>query len=278
MNRPRKIPDLPNVARPKWASTDRRGDLDYLGWGLRSYGRHPTTPSTSDTWSYSLILRGTPTILLSDGPHRLAPNHAALVAPPRLYEFGFRDEPNAVAEVLIWTWRTPPLLSEIQPPASGYLLFHLDAKAKERVKAVHAACRREVASPDQFTARLLRGYRMQLETELARQLTGQASMTDRKRMIELAVGWMGQHLECAHPVFLLCDYLQVARSTLDKLFHDAFGESPSGYHRRLRMEKARELLEAGKPVKEVAFHLGYKHANDFSRAFRAFREARARAR
>src|SRR5262245_57496114 len=109
MNRSRKIPDLPSVARPKWSSTERRSELDYLGWGLRSYGRHPTTPSTDNNWSYSLILRGTPTILLRDGPQRLAPNDGALVAPPRPYQFGFRDEPNAVAEVLIWTWRTPPL-------------------------------------------------------------------------------------------------------------------------------------------------------------------------
>ncbi|MCX7886899.1 MAG: helix-turn-helix domain-containing protein [Verrucomicrobiae bacterium] len=38
----------------------------------------------------------------------------------------------------------------------------------------------------------------------------------------------------------------------------------------MRMERARQLLAEGRLVKEVAFALGYRHANDFSRAYKKF--------
>jgi AraC-like DNA-binding protein len=272
MNRPRKIPDLPSVARPKWTATDRRSDLQYLGWGLRSYGRHPTMPQDDETWSYSVIVRGTPTILLRDGPHRLAARQAIIVAPPRPYAFGFSDERDAMAGVLIWVWRTQPLLPQVRPQPEGHLLVPLDAGALGRLQTIHKACRREVAHVDPFTARVLGALRLQLDSELARRLGGHDARADRRVLLDMAVLWMQEHPGHANPVFLLCDYLQVARSTLDDLFRDAFGESPSAHFRRLRMQRAQDLLDHGRSVKEVAFQLGYKHANDFSRAYRNFRK------
>jgi two-component system response regulator YesN len=43
------------------------------------------------------------------------------------------------------------------------------------------------------------------------------------------------------------------------------------YHQRLKMARAQELLETDRfSVKEIAYALGYKHPNDFSRAFKQF--------
>jgi AraC-like DNA-binding protein len=43
--------------------------------------------------------------------------------------------------------------------------------------------------------------------------------------------------------------------------------SPGAYFRRAKTEEARRLIrEEGWQVKAVAYHLGYRHANDLSRA------------
>jgi transcriptional regulator GlxA family with amidase domain len=65
--------------------------------------------------------------------------------------------------------------------------------------------------------------------------------------------------------------LQISPATLARMFQQHHGESPAMYHQRLRMTRAQELLETNRfSVKEIAYALGYKHPNDFSRAFRRF--------
>ena len=43
--------------------------------------------------------------------------------------------------------------------------------------------------------------------------------------------------------------------------------APGAFFRQLKMDEARRLIrEEGWQVKAVAYHLGYRHANDLSRA------------
>jgi transcriptional regulator GlxA family with amidase domain len=130
--------------------------------------------------------------------------------------------------------------------------------------------------PDDYTETALKAARMQCDAEFARCLRTSKTQSDFRLLTDAAVHWMKQNLHQANPVFLLCDYLQVSRTTLDKLFRRSFGESPSAYHHRLRMERAGHLLEKKKQmIKTVAFSIGYKHPSDFSRAYKAFQQQRA---
>jgi transcriptional regulator GlxA family with amidase domain len=87
--------------------------------------------------------------------------------------------------------------------------------------------------------------------------------------LELALRWMAQNLAVPNPVAGLCDYLQVSQITVHRLFRDHLGEPPATHHLRLRMDRARQLLMDGNSsVKEVAHVLGYRHANDLSRAYK----------
>lgn len=55
-----------------------------------------------------------------------------------------------------------------------------------------------------------------------------------------------------------------------RLFRGAFGETPSAYVRRRRLERAREaLLHTDKPVTDVCFDLGFSSLGSFSTLFRA---------
>jgi AraC-like DNA-binding protein len=268
-----KSPDLPRGHRPSWDAEEHpeiSSDLLYLGWGIRMYGRY--SPGDSNVgWTYVLVLKGTPKVLLADGPRRVTSKVGIVLAPRRKYKFGWQDSPDALSQVLIWLWREPPLIRELRPAWGHYHLFQIGEEGRKRLQALHAACRREVTNPDEFTATALQGIRGQIDAELARQLRMQHAKSDRHAMAEMAVRWMQQHLPHRSPIFLLCDYLQVARSTLDRLFAEVFQQSPSEYHQQLRMLKADELIKEGKrSVKEIAYELGYRHPSDFRRAFRTY--------
>ncbi|WDF79572.1 AraC family transcriptional regulator [Mucilaginibacter sp. KACC 22773] len=55
---------------------------------------------------------------------------------------------------------------------------------------------------------------------------------------------------------------------LKKGFREVFGTTVFGYLYDLRMDKAKLLLKDGKPVREVAFEVGYKNAHHFTTAFK----------
>jgi AraC-like DNA-binding protein len=278
MSRIPKNLQLQYAGRPKWVAEDDRSDLRYLGWGVRDYARYPAASSPEQVWSYSLILRGSPILLLRDGPRRLEANQVAIVS-MHGHAVGFREKPGKLTDILIWVWRSRPLVSSIRPALGGYRLVSVSAEASERLQAMHAACRREVVSPDEFTRQSLKLLHLQVDIELARESNRTDADSTARLRVEEAGRWLKKHLTEPNPIFLLCDYLQLSHSTLDRLFRDTLGESPSEYHHRLRMEEAARLLQDGKlSVKEVAYRLGYRHPNHFSRAFKAYQRTNARRR
>jgi transcriptional regulator GlxA family with amidase domain len=128
-----------------------------------------------------------------------------------------------------------------------------------------------VERPSGLTKAALEHARLHLELALARSLQPRPAAPEPELRLELALRWLAENPGSVQPVADLCDYLQVAPATLNRLFHARLGESVTGYHAQLRIERARQLLAEGTmPVKEVAFLLGYRHANDFSRAFKKF--------
>ncbi|MDQ1123830.1 helix-turn-helix transcriptional regulator [Microbacterium trichothecenolyticum] len=60
----------------------------------------------------------------------------------------------------------------------------------------------------------------------------------------------------------------MSRSVFAERFRRTFGSSPAAYVTAVRMERAKELLEAGTPVAELSNMLGYASDGGFSRAFR----------
>ena len=271
----KRIPRRSNLrsdSRPFWRATDPRMELVYLGWGVRDYARYPSTMGRRDRWSYNLILRGSLFILLSDGLHRLSGGDAVVFSMHGSYSFGFKAEPGQLCEVLIWTWRTPPLFPEVKPMLSRHHICHMDREACQRLTALHSIYRREAARHDSFTERLLRGLRVVLETEFARTIQSRKTETMGRARIEEADRWLRAHLDRDNAIFDLCDFLQVSHSTLGRMFRAAYGETARAHLYRLRMEEAARLLASGKlSVKQVGYGLGYKHPNDFSRAFASFR-------
>jgi AraC-like DNA-binding protein len=78
---------------------------------------------------------------------------------------------------------------------------------------------------------------------------------------------MSNNLPIHAPVPALCDYLRMSPSTLHRFFLEQTGTSPGRFFRKMKTEEARRLIrDEGWQVKAAAWHLGYQHANDLSRA------------
>lgn len=62
---------------------------------------------------------------------------------------------------------------------------------------------------------------------------------------------------------------RISDRELRRLFRTYVGVSPQAYHRRLRVEKSRNMLrQTDLPIAEVALQCGFASASDFSRAFK----------
>jgi transcriptional regulator GlxA family with amidase domain len=67
----------------------------------------------------------------------------------------------------------------------------------------------------------------------------------------------------------LADKYGVSVRALERLFLSALGVTPRRCLKRLRMQRAIELLRDGSNVSEAAFRLGYQDPSHFSRDFKA---------
>lgn len=95
-------------------------------------------------------------------------------------------------------------------------------------------------------------------------------MRESLKRIEQSIAFMKQHLNRPLQVATLAALAKVSPSHFFALFKRLTGSAPIDYFTRLRMERARRLLDATTlSVKEVAAALGYEDQFYFSRVFKA---------
>jgi transcriptional regulator GlxA family with amidase domain len=179
--------------------------------------------------------------------------------------------PRSKARVLGWSWLGAPFFLSDDRDREGLYRIQLSREAVKRLQALHSRCRHEVELADSATGAALEGLRAMVDVELFRHLKIKHTMTDSAVRFHLAVRWMEQHLNVSSPIRLLGEYLQISPATLKCLFREKAGVSPLAYFQKLKFRRAEKMLgEKRMPVKAVAFELGYRHSNDFSRAYRLF--------
>ena len=75
----RKIHLLP-ADRPRWLNPESESHaLHYLAWGDRFFGRDPIPVYLHEGWSYTIILQGTPILLLDGRQVKLKSGDAVLI-------------------------------------------------------------------------------------------------------------------------------------------------------------------------------------------------------
>lgn len=177
---------------------------------------------------------------------------------------GWSDTGQRQCDVMTWVWKDGPRSAGASK--NGCNAFHLDQNAMARACAIHKRCREEISSPDPHTPRTLQACRELLEIELERSQMGKQTASQPR--LEFALAWLERHGHEPRSVSRLAEYLQISRSTLDRLFKREIRTGVAAWLHRKKMERAKALIQEGRlSRKEIAFELGYAHANDFSRAW-----------
>jgi len=88
----------------------------------------------------------------------------------------------------------------------------------------------------------------------------------RSRLDAIA-DWRRIARKAKYRVDMMAEVVGVTPREIERFFSQRLRLSPKEWVDNLRMEDARRCLRRGLPIKEVAMRLGFKHAQDFSRAF-----------
>ena len=82
-------------------------------------------------------------------------------------------------------------------------------------------------------------------------------------------GWAAENYQAEAPVAQMVTMSGLPERTFKRRFNRATGMSPLEYVHVLRIEEAKQMLEAGTaPVEDIAFEVGYQDASFFNRLFR----------
>lgn len=137
-----------------------------------------------------------------------------------------------------------------------------------------------------YTAKIVETLALVLDRMAAREdnhaRTPALSAADRAALARARQA-IEENLDTVLPNATLCQLAYISESKLARLFKRAEGTTPQEYARRLRMERARDLLEnSDLPLADISRTCGFKCPGSFSEAFRerygctprAFRAAR----
>ncbi|MEO8614804.1 MAG: AraC family transcriptional regulator [Luteolibacter sp.] len=253
---------IPPPGRPNWGGGEDL-PLLYLGWGQRDFVKEPLAIHYDLGTNYYIILSGEIVVNMEFSTQTVRGPVALLFAPS--CAFGITQSQQSKVEILVWIWQGQPRLSELCLGPSGFLALSVRERSLELLAELHVRCRNEVALADSQLPRTLAALRDLLEVEILR--ANQPAPAEDEVRWKLAQTWMAGNLAIHAPVPALCDYLRMSSSTLHRFFRAQTGFPPGAYFRKVKAEEARRLIhEEGWQVKAVAYHLGYRHPNDLSRA------------
>lgn len=266
-NRPRYANYRPPKGHPLcWVFKAKPLELAYLSWGHRWYGDAPANARAHDGWHYFVVLAGTPALHVNGRTLPTQPGLVSVAHPDCVV--GHSDLPGRRCEMLTWVWRTPPAHSALRPEEGESIRLVLNRAGLRRLKQLHGQCREAVAGANEHGQLQMRAARLLMDLCLL-EGRGYSQAADGSFRLELATDFLRNHLGEQEPVRRLCEYLHVSEASLKRLFHAHTGQSPRDFVLEWRMRWASEQLQTrGSSVKSVAYALGYRHANDFSRAFK----------
>lgn len=258
---------LPARDRSFWTAGDAALPLLYLAWGTRDFQRQPIPVSRHEGWVCVLVEEGSPTMVVRRQAVRMPAGTLAVIGPD--CPFGWRGAASGQSRFRLWMWRALEAASERPGLRTSIATRVLGRHARKPFLQLHDLCRREVLRTDGPDPAYLEGCRILFETTVRRELLAPRDAAGAADVVALARSWIDAHLDSREPIARLCDYLDLSQSTLYRLFAAGGGMSPLAYFQQARMRRAREMLATGThSVKEVAYALGYAHANDLSRAYK----------
>lgn len=81
------------------------------------------------------------------------------------------------------------------------------------------------------------------------------------------IDWIGAHLHEVLSIARLAERASMSPRSLHRKFTEATGETPARFIETMRLDRARQLLVSGCPLKDIAARTGYGTAGQLSKAF-----------
>jgi AraC-like DNA-binding protein len=70
-----------------------------------------------------------------------------------------------------------------------------------------------------------------------------------------------------HVATLISQY-QISQTTVTRAYKHLYNKTPQQHRLEVTMQYARQQIQAGEQIKNIAFQMGYAKASNFSRAFK----------
>lgn len=261
----RAFGSLPSASA--WKPLDQRG-LDLIGIfaGYAYPGNFPMQFKTRPGWYCLLITGGTGDLHFADKIWKVKRGDLFIISPS--CASGWSGQKDQRLYLYFWHWLPAPFISFIKPNEGQYLHLQMTPSMIPPLIRLHANCREAVRNADHLIQ--FRLHKLRLETELLlAQNISKPGFSQSAIHFKLALHWIEEHMNKKRVIHALCCYLAISPATLERLFRRRLKMSPAVYLQKLKMERAKKLLQEGNLlVKQVSFSLGYKNHSSFTRAYK----------
>lgn len=249
---------------PTWQASGG-GPLVYLAWGSRDYARFPIPIHSNPGWTYWMLLHGKARVETPTSSRTFTTGSGFHSGPA--CAFGFPPQPSASVRVAVWIWNGPPHCLADPDPSVLHPVTFRDEQI-QILEGLHSQTRMEIFQTRLHCQEALTHLRGLVEIQFAR-AADMAEAGAEEILFHRARQWMFEHLEHRASMQDLAAYLGISVMRMHRLFQETTGTSPGAFYHALKMNHCRRLLNRpGYSVKRVAYENGYRHANDFSRAFK----------
>lgn len=164
------------------------------------------------------------------------------------------------------------------PVQGGSYILHTKGELRQRIFKICSSMEAEKAARKQGRYYMLKSYLMQLlilmmreQCEPAKPVDGYAfESTNKKYVVERILNYFEDHYSEKISLDQIAENMYLSPFYVSKIFKSETGDAPIQHLIKIRLEKAKEILEQGRAesVQEVAAMVGYDDAYHFSKLFK----------
>lgn len=226
--------------------------------------------NTRTNWEFYVVTEGRCGLRFSDHGRPSLHEYTLFVFAPECSHAWADDGGRKYQRISLHFGSVPYPLDEIVRRRGGWLTRRLSPHDIEQLRAAAAElephfCHPTLTSPVVFQKHLMELSLLALDGIADASLP--PALTDLVNFkVEHALSWYAEHLAAAPTAKEVADAIHVSPSHLRRLFRQGRQSSPKAQFRRVRLEKARELMSrTALTIEEIARQCGYAHASHLCR-------------
>ncbi len=161
-------------------------------------------------------------------------------------------------------------------PTPDSCVFHTTGQLYQKLFKLCASMEAENSSRRQGHYEMMKSYLVQMLLLIIREQYEPLKHTEgynfsalnKKDIVEQILNYFEDHYNEKISLDQIAENMYLSPFYISKIFKSETGNTPIGHLINIRLEKARELLQAGGSIQEVALAVGYEDAYHFSKLFK----------